>query len=71
MLHPLRLKRLEEGMSQHALSFRSGVAQMKICYAEKGFPSLKDREKEALAKALDCDIKELFPTEEQNENTPG
>lgn len=61
MLHPLKLRRLERGLSQHALSFISGVSQVRICYAEKGFPALNDRQKEAVAKALQCNLEELFP----------
>lgn len=60
MLHPLKLKRLEKGLSQHALSFISGVPQVRICYAEKGFPALNHKQKEALAKALKCPIQNLF-----------
>jgi hypothetical protein len=45
MLHPLKLKRLEKGLSQHALSFISGVPQVRICYAEKGFPVMNDKQK--------------------------
>ena len=68
MLHPLKLKRLEKGLSQHALSFISGVPQVRICYAEKGFPGLDGRQKEALAKALKCSIQDLF-SEEGTKNT--
>jgi len=64
MLHPLKLKRLEKSLSQYTLSFLSGVPQVKICYAEKGFPSLNEEQKEALAKALECGVEELFPTKE-------
>ena len=60
MLHPLKLKRLEKGLSQHALSFISGVPQVRICYAEKGFPTLNDKQKEALAEALECSVQDLF-----------
>ena len=64
MLHPLKLKRLGKGLSQHALSFISGVPQVRICYAEKGFPALNDKQKEALAKALKCPIQNLFSGED-------
>jgi len=67
MLHPLKLKRLEQGLSQHALSFLSGVPQVKICYGERGFPSLNERQKEALAKALGCHVEDLFPESEKKE----
>ena len=66
MLHPMKLRRLEQGLSQHALSFISGVPQVRICYAEKGFPSLNERQKEALAKVLGCGIEDLFSTDRKN-----
>jgi transcriptional regulator with XRE-family HTH domain len=60
-LHPLKLKRLEQGLSQHALSFETGVPQVRICYAEKGYPALNEKQKELLAKALGVTPQELFP----------
>jgi transcriptional regulator with XRE-family HTH domain len=62
-LHPLKLKRLERGLSQHALSFESGVPQVRICYAEKGYPALNEKQKSLLAKALGVPIEEIFPKE--------
>jgi hypothetical protein len=40
----------------------SGVPQVRICYAEKGFPALNEKQKEALLKALECKPEELFPS---------
>ena len=68
MLHPLKLRRLEKGLSQHALSFISGVPQVRICYAEKGFPALNDKQKKALAKALKCPIQILFSGDDTKEH---
>jgi hypothetical protein len=68
MLHPLKLKRLEKSLSQYALSLLSGVPQVKICYAERGFPSLNERQKEALAKALGCRVEDLFSEKKEFEN---
>lgn len=59
-LHPLRLKRLEKGLTQYALAESSGVAQVRISYAERGYNCLKDYQKKAIAKALKCDVEELF-----------
>jgi transcriptional regulator with XRE-family HTH domain len=59
-LHPLKLKRLEQGLSQYALSSLSGVPQVYICYAERGYPTLKKKHKEALARALNTVPPELF-----------
>jgi transcriptional regulator with XRE-family HTH domain len=65
MLLPLKLKRLERGLSQYALSLLCGVSQVKICYAEKGYPALNPRQKDAIAKVFDCSITELFPVEQE------
>ncbi len=62
-LHPLKLRRLEKGLSQHALSYLTGVPQYRICYAEKGYPALKQGEKGRLAKALEVKPEDLFPLE--------
>ena len=67
MLHPMKLKRLEKGLSQYVLSFRSGVSQVKICYTEKGFSVLNDRQKDALAKVLGCCVEDLFPAPKKKE----
>lgn len=62
-LHPLKLKRLEQGFSQHALSYETGVPQVRICYAEKGYPALNQKQKELLAKTLGASLQELFPSD--------
>lgn len=62
MLHPLKLKRLEQGLSQHALSFISGIPQFRICYAEKWYPAFNDRRKKSLAKIFKCSPEEFFPS---------
>jgi len=61
ILHPLRLRRLEWGLSQHALSFLTGVPQFKICYYEKGYSVLKEEQKRRIADALETPVRELFP----------
>jgi len=60
-LHPLKLRRLEMGLSQHALGFIAEVPQVRICYAEKGYPALTQTQKEKLAKALGTTIQDIFP----------
>ena len=70
MLPILKIKRLERGLSQYALYLLSGVPQARICYAEKGFPSLNEKHKKALANSLGCTVDELFPpTEERRMRT--
>ena len=61
LLHPLRLERLRKGLTQYALAELSGVAQVRISYAERGYNCLKKIQKEALAKALDSTVEKLFP----------
>jgi transcriptional regulator with XRE-family HTH domain len=67
-LHPLKHKRLEEGLSQYALSWKSGVAQVRISYAERGYPALNERQKSLLAKTLGCSVEELFPPDTERGN---
>ena len=62
-LHPLRLRRLGKGLSQYALEKLSGVPQVKISYAERGYNCLKDCQKEAIANVLGCSKKKLFAQE--------
>ena len=62
-LHPLRLKRLQMGLTQYALSELSGVAQVKISYVERGYKCLKDYQKKAIAGVLHCEVNELFEEE--------
>jgi transcriptional regulator with XRE-family HTH domain len=64
MLHPLRQKRLELGWSQYHLAFLTGVPQVKISYAERGYPSLTTKEKRLIAEALSESEEQLFPNHE-------
>lgn len=59
-LYPLRLERLKKGLTQYALAELSGVSQVKISYAERGYNCLKDHQKKALAKALGFSVEYLF-----------
>lgn len=63
MLSTLKLKRLEQGMTQFDLALRSGVSQVKISYAERGYPALNEKQKEGLAKALGVRMEEIWPEE--------
>lgn len=62
-LTPLRLKRLERGLTQYSLFYLSKVPQNYISLAEKGYPILKKDHKEKIAKALQVKIEEIFPSE--------
>ena len=61
MLNPLRLKRLELGVTQMALSFKCNVPSTYISLYERGYPILKTVHKERIAKALGVNVQELFP----------
>ena len=60
-LHPLRLRRLERNWSQYHLAFQTGVHQVRISYAERGYPILTPKEKRKIAECLDSSVEELFP----------
>jgi transcriptional regulator with XRE-family HTH domain len=60
-LHPLRIKRLERGLSQYELAFMTGISQPKICYTEKGLSLLKKCQKRKIAKALKVRVVEIWP----------
>lgn len=60
-MNPLRLKRLEKGLTQYSLYYLTKVPQSYISLAEKGFPVLKKDHKEKIAKALQVKIEEIFP----------
>ena len=64
-MHPLRYQRLEKGWSQYHLSFLTGIAQVKISYAERGYPMLSIKQKEKIAKALNCKVTDIFPENER------
>lgn len=65
LLHPLRLERLKNGLTQYALAELSGVAQVRISYAERGYNCLKDHQKKALAEALELTVEEVFSEGEE------
>ena len=62
-MNPLRLKRLERGLTQYSLYSLTKVPQPYISLAEKGFPILKKDHMEKIAKALGVEVEEIFPKE--------
>jgi transcriptional regulator with XRE-family HTH domain len=56
----LKAAREKEGLSQRELALKVGVEQPSVYRWEHGAPVADDR-KEALAKALDKTVDELFP----------
>ncbi len=68
---PLRLRRLEKGWSQYHVAFSTGVPQVRISYAERGYPALTDKQKKILADFFKLPEKELFPVEDLKQCTVG
>jgi len=67
-LHPLRQKRLESGLSQYQVAFETGIPQVRISYAERGFPALTKAQKLEISKFFDTPERELFPEPEGGVN---
>ena len=70
-LHPLRQHRLDQNWSQYHLSFLTGVPQVRISYAERGYPALTPEQKKRIAKILQTAEKDLFPIEWELETNVG
>ena len=60
-LNPLKLKRLERGLSQYELAYLTKITQTRICYAEKGLTVLKKAQKSRIAKVLKVSVGSLWP----------
>jgi len=63
MLHPLKLNRLEKGLTQYDLSLLSGIPQVRLSYAERGYPVLNPKQKEVLSRFFNSTLSELFPND--------
>ncbi len=60
LVSPLRLARLRRGFSQQGLSFLTGVPQVQISYAERGYQALKQEQWERIASALGVKLDEIY-----------
>lgn len=60
MINPLKLKRLEKGMTQYQVAYATGVPQVKLSYAERGYPALTLKQKLLLVDYFNSSIEELF-----------
>lgn len=67
-LTPLRLARLQRGMTQHSLGRRARLAPSRISMLERNCDPPTPRELEALARVLGVSAEELFPVEPAVEN---
>lgn len=68
MISALREKRFFSELSIYDLSQKTGIDPAKISLIERGYRVPRDDEKGAIAKALDCEIADLFPESERHIN---
>ncbi len=72
LVSPFRLARLKKGYSQQGLAYLTGIPQVQISYAERGYQeALKSDQWQKIAKALDCKLEDLLPDKilEQSKNS--
>ena len=60
-LNKLKLTRILSGLTQLELEEKSGVLQCRISKHENGYADLNQKEKKALAGALNVELEEIFP----------
>ena len=60
MVSLLRIKRFFAELTIYALSQKSGIDPGRISLLERGFKVPRDDEKERIAKALNCDVEDIF-----------
>jgi transcriptional regulator with XRE-family HTH domain len=56
----LREARFFKGLNQYDIALRTGIPQSKISLIERGYIEPKDDEKEKIAKALNCQVADIF-----------
>ena len=59
-LHPLKVARLEKGLSQWEVARETGIHQSTISVYEKGYKDPKPEHKETLAKLYGKKVEELW-----------
>ena len=59
-LNPLKLARLEQGLSQWAVARETGIHQSTISLYEQGYKDPKPEHKETLAKLYGKEVRELW-----------
>ena len=60
MVSSLRIERIKKEITQIDLWMATGIPQWRISLIERGI-SPKAEEKKKIAKALNCQVKEIFP----------
>ncbi len=63
MISPLREKRFFDELSIYDLSQNTGIDPSKISLIERGYKAPSADEKRKIAKALNCDVTDIFPEE--------
>lgn len=63
LISPLRIARLKRGYSQQGLAYLTGISQVQISYAERGYPqALKPEQWQKIADALGAKLEEILPS---------
>lgn len=61
MISPIRTKRFFTQISIYDLSIRTGIDPARISLIERGYKIPRADEKEKIARALGCEIEDIFP----------
>ena len=61
----LREARFKKRYNQWDVSLKTGIPQSKVSLIERGYVNPNEDEKKRLARALDCQIEEMFPVVEE------
>ena len=56
----LREARFFKGFNQYDIALKTGIPQSKISLIERGYIEPRDDEKEKIAKALNCQVADIF-----------
>lgn len=57
----LKEARFFKGLNQWDVSIKTGIPQSKLSLIERGYVIPREDEKKKIAKALNCQVKEIFP----------
>ena len=61
MISPLREKRFFSELSIYDLSQKTGIDPARISLIERHYKAPREDEKVGMAKALNCQVKDIFP----------
>lgn len=63
MISPMREKRFFAQISIYDLAIKTGIDPGRISLIERGYKIPRKDEKEAIVRALNCDVQDIFPSE--------